>query len=351
MDYFCFFFFFQAEDGIRDLYVTGVQTCALPIWRSHHSADAGGGNGRGLGPRSAGRLGTAGSPDRRAARQRRRAVLRPSAAPGHPRRGVHGADEGLSRVPRGSGHTGGDKMMTTSSYRSARPVGHDGFGRLLWAEWTKLRTVRGWVLAVILAAALTAAVPIFLASSAKADGAQTCAHRVCQVEGQTIATGPEGGGVIDNFYFAHQPLAADGSITARVSRLHGTGRMAIPPGFPSAPSTMPWAKAGLMIKAGTTPGSAYAAVMQTGAHGVRMQYDFTDDVAGSSASAQWLRLTRSGDSVTGYESADGRHWTEIGTAVLPALTGTAQAGLFIASPTYQTAIGSGDNSVGAGTQA
>src|SRR2546430_8386318 len=28
---FCFFFFFQAEDGIRDLTVTGVQTCALPI--------------------------------------------------------------------------------------------------------------------------------------------------------------------------------------------------------------------------------------------------------------------------------------------------------------------------------
>src|SRR5690349_22514206 len=30
--FFIFFFFFQAEDGIRDLYVTGVQTCALPIW-------------------------------------------------------------------------------------------------------------------------------------------------------------------------------------------------------------------------------------------------------------------------------------------------------------------------------
>src|SRR5256884_64891 len=28
---FCFFFFFQAEDGIRDVAVTGVQTCALPI--------------------------------------------------------------------------------------------------------------------------------------------------------------------------------------------------------------------------------------------------------------------------------------------------------------------------------
>src|SRR2546430_2688880 len=33
--YYClYFFFFQAEDGIRDLTVTGVQTCALPISRS-----------------------------------------------------------------------------------------------------------------------------------------------------------------------------------------------------------------------------------------------------------------------------------------------------------------------------
>src|SRR2546430_11497694 len=30
----CMFFFFQAEDGIRDLTVTGVQTCALPISKS-----------------------------------------------------------------------------------------------------------------------------------------------------------------------------------------------------------------------------------------------------------------------------------------------------------------------------
>src|SRR6267378_5668979 len=29
--YYALTFFFQAEDGIRDLYVTGVQTCALPI--------------------------------------------------------------------------------------------------------------------------------------------------------------------------------------------------------------------------------------------------------------------------------------------------------------------------------
>src|SRR2546426_6655798 len=30
-----FFFFFQAEDGIRDYKVTGVQTCALPIYRDY----------------------------------------------------------------------------------------------------------------------------------------------------------------------------------------------------------------------------------------------------------------------------------------------------------------------------
>src|SRR5256886_6813309 len=30
--YYVNFFFFQAEDGIRDLTVTGVQTCALPIF-------------------------------------------------------------------------------------------------------------------------------------------------------------------------------------------------------------------------------------------------------------------------------------------------------------------------------
>src|SRR5205807_4401890 len=30
--FFFFFFFFQAEDGIRDYKVTGVQTCALPIF-------------------------------------------------------------------------------------------------------------------------------------------------------------------------------------------------------------------------------------------------------------------------------------------------------------------------------
>src|SRR3712207_9508030 len=41
----CVFFFFQAEDGIRDIGVTGVQTCALPISAGTNSPGAGGGGG------------------------------------------------------------------------------------------------------------------------------------------------------------------------------------------------------------------------------------------------------------------------------------------------------------------
>src|SRR5690625_2652746 len=47
MVWFCFFFFFQAEDGIRDGHVTGVQTCALPIFGAAPALfpDAGGEGG------------------------------------------------------------------------------------------------------------------------------------------------------------------------------------------------------------------------------------------------------------------------------------------------------------------
>src|SRR5688572_31322622 len=43
-----FFFFFQAEDGIRDLTVTGVQTCALPISLGRNTSSSGGEYGTGV---------------------------------------------------------------------------------------------------------------------------------------------------------------------------------------------------------------------------------------------------------------------------------------------------------------
>jgi hypothetical protein len=70
-----------------------------------------------------------------------------------------------------------------------------------------------------------------------------------------------------------------------------------------------------------------------------MQWNYTGDTAGlpgtvSASSPRWLRLTRSGDTITGYDSADGSQWTTIGTATLAGLPSTAQAGLFVAAPQY-----------------
>ena len=249
---------------------------------------------------------------------------------------------------------------TITPYRSGRQAGHDGFAQLLRAEWTKFRTMRGWVITMLAAAAATALAPIALAGTAKSNDPMTCANGQCQVEGSNIATGPDGGAVTDSFYFVHRPLAGSGSLTVAISSLRGTG----PPlykhhQFPQAPRTQPWAKAGILVKAGTRPGSPYAAIMVTPGHGVRMQYDFTHDIAGpagpvSAASPRWLRLTRAGDTLTGYSSADGRHWATVGTVILAGLPATVRAGLFVASPDYSVemqSFGGGDQGASSATQA
>jgi hypothetical protein len=44
---------------------------------------------------------------------------------------------------------------TVSPYRSTQPSGRDGFAQLLRGEWTKFRSVRGWVIGMVVAALLT----------------------------------------------------------------------------------------------------------------------------------------------------------------------------------------------------
>ncbi len=224
------------------------------------------------------------------------------------------------------------------------------------AEWTKFRTVRGWVIAMVIAAALTAAVGLYAAS-----GPQTG----CQPVGPhgpigppapctpSNPVGPGGEAVSDSYYFVHQALRGNGSITVRVTSL--TGR-ASPPGGGIAPgpnpeqnftsAIQPWAKAGIIVTASTRQGSAYAAMMVTGRHGVRMQYNYTGDTPGlpgavSAASPRWLRLVRTGDTLTGYDSADGTHWTRVGTVSLAGLPATVQAGPFVTSPAWVQAQNSG----------
>jgi ABC-type transport system involved in multi-copper enzyme maturation permease subunit len=226
---------------------------------------------------------------------------------------------------------------TMTPYRPPQQAGRDGFAQLLHAEWTKFRTLRGWVITMIIGAVLIAVVGVLLPRGDTQCG--TASGVACLAQ---VPTGPGGEAVNDSYYLAAQPLAGDGSITVQVTSL--TGMISAsdggfhtpnsPPPGTLSPDLVPWAKAGIIITEGTRPGSAYAAMMVTGSHGVRMQYDYTGDVAGlpQAASARWLRLIRSGDVITGYDSADGKGWTEVGSVRLAGLTGTVQAGMFAASP-------------------
>ena len=194
----------------------------------------------------------------------------------------------------------------------------------------------------------------WLASTATTNDPEQCTAQGCQVEGRYFSTGPSGTAVLDSFTFVHQPVGADGSITARVDDLHGTGHVSPPLGFGPPLGTQPWAKAGLMIKASTRAGAAYAAVMLTGRHGIRMQDGFSHDLAGRPAAARqarWLRLTRAGDAITGWVSATGSAWTKVGTVRVAGLPATAQAGIFVTSPDFTEGIGSGDNTYSTRTQA
>ncbi|MFE2016039.1 hypothetical protein [Streptomyces sp. NPDC059491] len=211
------------------------------------------------------------------------------------------------------------------------------FARLIHAEWTKFRTVRGWVLGTVAAALATVVVGLLGTSAPGGEGPPGPATG--------FPTGSGGEPVNDSFYFVHRTLHGDGSIT--VPALSLTGLADDGHGRNTGGPAQPWAKAGIIVKKDLVQGSPYAAVMLTGGHGVRMQYDYTQDraapVAADGRSPRWLRLVRAGDTLTGFVSSDGTHWSQVGTARLPGLTGTVQAGLFAASPQARqsTAVGVG----------
>jgi ABC-type transport system involved in multi-copper enzyme maturation permease subunit len=236
---------------------------------------------------------------------------------------------------------------TTAPDRAVTRADRGRFGDLLHAEWTKFRTVRGWVIAMTVAALVTVLIGLLAAAGSHT----SCNGGPCRFHNPV---GPGGEAVTDSFYFVHQPLAGNGTIIARVTSLtgllptasNGHVRAGQGPQTGMHPGLEPWSKAGIIIKESTRQGSAYAAMMVTGGHGVRMQYDYTQDVAGlpgaaTAASPRWLQLTRAGDTITGYDSADGRHWTLVGTATLPGLSSTVQAGPFVTSPAYSVTTAQG----------
>ena len=234
--------------------------------------------------------------------------------------------------------------MNAPAIASSRPgttAAREKFAHLLRAEWTKFRSVRGWVITIVIATLLT----ILLGVWTGANSQEGCPGGPCHY---VIPTGPGGEAVTDTYYFVNRPLAEHGSITVRVTSLTGVIETGMTPEGPARTeaAVVPWSKAGLILTAGPSQGSTYAAVMVTGGHGARMQWNYTGDTAGlpgrvSAASPRWLRLSRASDVITGYDSADGTRWTKIGTVSLPKLAPTVQAGLFVTSPSYSATTSSG----------
>src|SRR5258708_19531672 len=150
-----------------------------------------------------------------------------------------------------------------------------GFTRLLWAEFTKFRTVRAWVTALCAAAIVFVLLSFLSAFESRAPV-------------PAVPAGPGGEAVTDTYMFVNQALAGDGTLTVRVTSLSGAWSSPSPAsgngtgvsskdqlGSQLQPGLAPWAKAGIILEPDTNQGTAYAAVMVTASHGVQMQYNYT----------------------------------------------------------------------------
>jgi outer membrane protein assembly factor BamB/regulation of enolase protein 1 (concanavalin A-like superfamily) len=124
-------------------------------------------------------------------------------------------------------------------------------------------------------------------------------------------------GTVDQLQYVSQPVIGDAAITARV-----TGQ----------DNTNPWAKSGVIFKASNTPGAQYVLLAVTPGNGIRMEYNFSNDVGtgGFAFPNAWLRLKRLGNIFIADTSSDGTNWTQVGSVQLN-MTSTATVGLFVNS--------------------
>ncbi len=136
------------------------------------------------------------------------------------------------------------------------------------------------------------------------------------------ASGADIWGSADGFHFRYAQLTGDGFVQVR---LLGQG------------NTDPWAKAGLMIRDNLTAGSAHALLAGTTASGLALQHRPVANQAslheplGAYNYPVWLRLVRSGTTISAHLSPDGINWTASGTAVSPAMSDPVYIGLAVTS--------------------
>jgi regulation of enolase protein 1 (concanavalin A-like superfamily) len=135
-------------------------------------------------------------------------------------------------------------------------------------------------------------------------------------------SGADIAGTVDQFHFLAQSFPGDGSVTARVT---------------SVQNTDPWAKAGVMFRDSADPGTVFADVMVTPGNGVIFQWRDTPggptdklQVTGLHAPV-WVQVVRAGDAFSGYYSADGVNWSQIGSTHTVVMSAVARAGLAVTS--------------------
>ncbi len=130
-------------------------------------------------------------------------------------------------------------------------------------------------------------------------------------------------GTSDQFHFVWQSLAADGSASAHIL---------------SQTNTDGWAKAGVMLRQSTDPGSAYYFAFVTPGNGIDVQYR-TAQGAGAQqligftgTVPTYLMVARSGTTYTTYTSSDGNTWTPVaGSSITLNISGSILAGLAVTS--------------------
>ena len=128
-------------------------------------------------------------------------------------------------------------------------------------------------------------------------------------------------GQYDSFHYVYQPLVGNGQITARLTGIDNTDA---------------WAKAGVMIRESLTRTSRYAMMLVTSQRGAAFQrrLNTTEDslhtLISDLSAPMFVRLTRQGNLISAYFSANGTDWTLAGSETI-SLPQTVYIGLAVTS--------------------
>ncbi len=123
------------------------------------------------------------------------------------------------------------------------------------------------------------------------------------------ASGVDIWGTSDQFHFVYQQVSGDVEVIARVGSLSPTNN---------------WAKAGIMFRSSLSGSSPEVLTAVTAGNGVTFQHRATsgqttvsDGLVSGLAAPRWVRLVRTGDTITAYHATDGAQWTKINSITLP----------------------------------